>query len=91
MLYRTTTRSDPTRISLTTLCSALWRPSTWRFPRRVGGEEALEVLGEFEVGFLVDLGSAKKIEGGLLAGSQVGHASAYLIEGEEVFLVGLLG
>ena len=43
------------------------------------GEEVFEVLGELEVGLLVDLGGVESVESGLQAslfGSQVGHAGA---------------
>ena len=64
---------------MTTLRSTFWRSSTVVVSAlsRRRAEEALEALGEFQVGLLVDLSGVQGVESGLQAGlfgSQVGHA-----------------
>ena len=67
MLCRMVTRSGPTRTSLTTLRSTFWRSSTVAVSAGVAqaGEEALEVLGQLEVGVLVDQLGVEGVERGL--------------------------
>jgi hypothetical protein len=56
------------------------------------GKEALQVLGQPEVGLSVEELGFESVDGALqagLSGPQVGHTSAQLAEGEQVLLVGL--
>ncbi|MFI6360074.1 reverse transcriptase domain-containing protein [Streptomyces sp. NPDC050743] len=56
------------------------------------GEEAFQVVGEFEVGVAVGELGFKSVELAAevgLAGSQVGHPGAQFVDGDQLFLVGL--
>src|SRR3954469_8912297 len=87
MECRMVMRSGPMRTSLMSRRSTRRRSGTGGGGRVAAqaGEEAFEVFGQLEVGLSVDELGSQRVE----LGAQAGFAGTQLVEGDQLFLVGL--
>jgi hypothetical protein len=94
IVWRITTRSGPTRTSLTTLRGTFWRSLIVAVSAvsRSRARKLSRFSANFEVAVPVDQLGVERLDGTFeagLFGSQVRHPGAQLVDGEEVLLVGL--